>query len=81
MTMTIQKPKTVAIAYDKDGNEYDRLYCWETGQSMANQGYVVKAIADESEYWTKERQQDLYDHELRLFRDCFGRDHYFEEKK
>lgn len=61
----------VAIAYDDDGTEYDRLYTWETGQNYSNMGYRVVAVEDDG-YMTKERAQDIYDAERAAAADCFG---------
>lgn len=63
---------TVAIAYLSDGTIYDFPFTWETAQQMANEGYKIRAIADDGEYWTKERIQELCDGELQRAIDCFG---------
>jgi hypothetical protein len=63
----------VAVAYDwQTGAEYDRAWTWETGQALALEGYRVVAVADDGEYWNRERCQSLYDAELERWADCYG---------
>lgn len=72
MQLELPVDETVAVVYNKAGEVVDRAYCWETGQTYAQAGYTVIAIADNGIYWTRERAQELYDNELECFRDCFG---------
>lgn len=72
--------KVVAIAYSHFGDdgevrEHDECYTWETAQTLANEGYKIVAVADDGEYWTKERIQKLCDGELAAAIDCFGEGH------
>lgn len=66
----------VAIVWTKeDGDDpYDYCYNWETGQTMANEGYKVQAIAGDG-IFTQEELQKLYDQELANAIDCFGEGH------
>lgn len=62
--------KIVADIFEGDAL-YDRAYTWETGQNFAQQGYRVKAVADDG-FMDAERAQRLYDWELACYLDCFG---------
>lgn len=64
----------VAIAWDKNNEVYDFCYAWETAQTMANDGYRIKAIANDGAM-EKEEIQRICDYELRAAIDCFGEDH------
>jgi hypothetical protein len=65
-------PPVVAVAFDTDGEVYDYIWGWETGQSMAlSDGYTVVATSDDGSM-TVERAQALYDSEQALYADCFG---------
>jgi hypothetical protein len=64
-------PNSVAIAYDDDGTIYDEAYTWETGQTLANEGYRVVAIAGDGHLSMAECQA-IYDYERRIAADCFG---------
>ena len=62
----------VAVAYNADdGAVYDYCFTWQTGQTMALEGYIVKAIADDG-HMTKDDAQRLYDAEKERHDDCFG---------
>lgn len=63
-----------AIAYHKDGTEYDRCLTWETGQTLANEGYLVVAVADDGQKSMGDMQA-LFDYELKIALDCFGEGH------
>ena len=63
-----------AIAYDKEGEEYDRCYSWETAQTMANEGYRIIAVANDG-HTSKEEIQAIVDYELKIALDCFGEGH------
>lgn len=67
-------PVTVAMIYDRDGNVIDECWSWETGQVMANDGYRVVAVADDG-HMSIADAQSLYDYELRIAIDCFGKEH------
>ena len=67
-------PGVCAITYDKEGEECDRLYTWESAQTMANIGYRVLAVADDG-CKSKEDIQAIVDYELRIALDCFGENH------
>lgn len=70
--------ETIAIVYNPDGTVFDHAWSWETGQTYANHGYYVVAVApvvsrfDGATYMTVERLQRLFDHERALAADCFG---------
>jgi len=69
----------VAVAIDpRTGEEYDQCFAWETGQTMAQEGYIVRAVAADG-FMGVEDAQRLYDYERRLFIDCWGQDHPFSE--
>jgi hypothetical protein len=61
----------VAIVFDGDDAVYDYCFNWETGQTMALEGYTVKAIADDGivDIATANR---LYEYEKECHDDCFG---------
>jgi hypothetical protein len=61
----------VAIAYNDDGTEHDRLFTWETGVNYSNIGYRVVAVADDG-WATVALAQEIYDAERAAAADCFG---------
>ena len=63
----------VAVVYDADGGVHDLAHTYETGITYANQGYSVKATADDGPI-TMAMAQSGYDHELMLAIDCFVQD-------
>lgn len=67
-------PGVCAIAYDKEGEEYDRCYSWETAQTMANEGYRLLAVADDG-HMKADDIQAMVDYELKIALDCFGEGH------
>lgn len=69
--MATTEPTTVAHVLNEDGSVYDRTYNWESGRTYANEGYVVKAVADDGSM-TAERAQSIYDSTLADYQDCFG---------
>lgn len=62
---------TVAIVLAEDGKIYDHCFTWESGQSYARDGYVVRATADDG-FMTAAEAQSLYNYELEIFSDCFN---------
>jgi hypothetical protein len=67
-------PPVCAIAYHQDGTEYDRCLTWETGQTLANEGYLVVAVADDGQKSMGDMQA-IFDYELKIALDCFGKGH------
>lgn len=63
-----------AVAFTKDGEEYDQCYTWETAQTMANEGYTVIAIRNDG-HMDKREIQNICNYELEVALDCFGEDH------
>ena len=63
-----------AIAYHQDGTEYDRCLTWETGQTLANEGYRVLAVANDG-CKSMSDMQAMFDYELKIALDCFGEGH------
>lgn len=63
-----------AVAYDKNDDEHDACYTWETAQTIAREGYRVVAVADDGSM-SKENIQKICDYELRIAIDCFGEDY------
>lgn len=61
----------VAIAYERGGEVHDHCFTWETGQSIALNGYRVRAIARDGHMSIRDAQR-LYDSEYTAYRDCFG---------
>ncbi len=70
------EPATVAIAYHPAdlSTPVDRCWTWETGQTYASRGYVVRAVADDGNVATMAWAQSLYDAELARARDCWNLD-------
>ena len=69
----------VAVIIDpRTGEQYDSAYTWETGQTMAQAGYIVQAVAADG-YMSTEDAQRLYDYERALFIDCWGQEVPFGE--
>ena len=66
--------KIVAVILDGASNPYDYAYNFESAQAYAQDGYIVRAIADDGDYWTMDHAQKLYDSALENFMDCFGAD-------
>lgn len=70
--------QTIGIVYEDDGTVFDHVWSWESGQTYANHGYRVVAVApvlsrfDGSVYMTVEALQELFDYERRIAADCFG---------
>jgi hypothetical protein len=64
----------VAIAWDKNNEPYDYPYNWETAQTMAREGYRIKAIANDGNMEMSEIQR-ICDYELSIAIDCFGEEH------
>lgn len=65
-------PPTVAIVYNQDGSVYDACWSWETGQNYAlHEGRRVVAVAADGGV-SVEDAQALYDHEVALYKDCWG---------
>jgi len=69
--MSMAEPPIVAEVFDKAGATVDTCYTWEAGQTYANEGYRVVALADDG-FMDRERAQRLYDTELAAAVDCFG---------
>lgn len=67
-------PGVCAIAYDKEGEEYDACYHWEAAQTIAREGYRVVAVANDGAK-EKEEIQRICDYELTIALDCFGKDY------
>lgn len=67
-------PGVVAVAYDKNGDEYDACYTWQTAQTIAAEGYRVVAVANDGAM-EKEEIQRICNYELTIGIDCFGEDH------
>ena len=71
-SIELQYGKTVvAVVYTRDGHVHDHCFNWETGQSFALDGWIVKAIADDG-HMSKDDAQRLYDAEKERHDDCFG---------
>lgn len=61
----------VAIVFSADGSVHDYAFTWETGQSYAQEGYRVIAVADDGPWRTADAQR-LYDSELARYNDDRG---------
>ncbi|WNM65015.1 hypothetical protein SEA_MASELOP_92 [Rhodococcus phage Maselop] len=64
----------VAVAIDNNGAPVDYCASWEAGQTYANDGYRVVALADDG-HMTRADAQRHYDGERRAALDCFGPGH------
>lgn len=65
--------KVVALVYDRETKEvYDRAFNWETAESMAGEGYVVVAIDDDGDYYTKGRINRLLETAMSAYEDLYG---------
>lgn len=72
MTQTQHENQTVvALVMNADGTVYDSCYNWESGQSYALDGWIVRATAPDGRK-TKKAAQALYDAEKARHDDCFG---------
>ena len=67
-------PGVCAVAYDKNGDEYDACYTWEAAQTIASEGYKVVACSDDGGI-TKEGIQKICNYELEIALDCFGKEY------
>ena len=64
-------PGVCAVAYDKEGEEYDACYTWETAQSLAREGYRIVAVANDGSM-EKDEIQRICNYENAIAVDCFG---------
>lgn len=65
---------TTACVIDPDtGVVIDETGCWEAAQNyVLHEGMVAIAVGDESDFWTRERQQALFDAERARYIDCWA---------
>jgi hypothetical protein len=70
----LKKQGFIAIVWDKNNEVEDYCYTWETAQQFANDGYRIKAIANDGTMEMNEIQR-ICDYELSAAIDCFGEDH------
>ncbi|WIC89714.1 hypothetical protein SEA_BRAXOADDIE_92 [Rhodococcus phage Braxoaddie] len=64
----------VAVIIDRNGAPVDYAMSWEAGQTYANDGYRVVALADDG-HMSRADAQRLYDAERARALDCFGNDY------
>lgn len=63
----------VALVFEHGSHlVYDIALNWETAQSMALEGYTIRAIADDG-HMSRDEIQRLCDSETARYRDCFGK--------
>jgi hypothetical protein len=64
----------VGVAYTQNGKIYDYLGNWETAQTYANDGYMVRALRGDG-HLSRDDLQAMVDNELAAAVDCFGEEH------